>query len=189
MFTVNRRQVILTIWIGALALCLLALPVHAQMFSLWGDEIMSICEVHTTSPYQPFDIYVFLEPSTDGAFAAEYKMIAPPGHFATVITPNPVVSQATIGVWFGVPGISVPFVTCQTELFWIVRLTMMSPDMVPDFYLLGLNDDSQFMGVATCEEPMRPMVDGYLYNYFCFNQSCLPATEESSWGAIKDMYK
>ena len=179
----------LIICVALSAVCLFAFPVHAQMFSLWGDEIMSICEVHTSTPYQPFEIYIFLEPGSDGAFAAEYKMAVPVDHFATVITPNPVVSQATIGVWYGSPGISAPFVTCQTELFWIVHLTMMSPNIVPGYYILELNDDSQFMGVATCEEPMRPMVDGHLYNYFCFNQSCLPATEETSWGAIKDMYK
>ena len=63
---------------------------------------------------------------------------------------------------------------------------MMSPDMAPGFYRLGLNDYSQFLGVAICEYP-RPLLDGRIYNNFLFNMPY--ATEESSWGAIKGMYK
>ena len=176
----------LIICVALSVVCLVAFPVHAQMFSLWGDEEMTMQGVYAPKPFWPFNVYVFLEPDEDGAFAAEYKLTVPAGHFSIAETPNPVVSAATIGVWYGPPGISAPFIRCQTELFWIVNLRMMSPDTVPGFYRLGLNDNSQFLGVAICEYP-RPLLDGYIYNDFLFNPP--HATEGSSWGTIKGMYK
>ena len=177
----------LIICVALSVVCLVAFPVHAQVFSLWGDEAMTTIDVFVTGPFQQFSIYVFLHPDEDGAFAAEYKLSVPAGHFAITIIPNPVVSTQ-LGNWFGFPGISAAFIRCQTELFWIVNLTMMSADTVPGFYVLELHDDSQFLGVAICPYP-RPLLDGYIYNYFCFNTSCWPATEESSWGAVKSMYR
>jgi hypothetical protein len=178
------KKILLTI----AAIALFAAPVSAaSVLSLWADEGMSVDEVYKTAPYQAFNVYVFLEPGADGAFAVEYKLIAPPGHFSPSMVINPVVSAATIGVWFGEPGISAPFITCQVSTFWVVNLTMMSPSTEPGFYTLELNVNSEFLGVATCEEPMRPMVSGSAYNFFGFNDACVVGTEESSWGAIKSM--
>ena len=92
----NRR---LVICVSISLLCLVASPAHAQIFSLWGDEAMTTIDVFVTGPLQQFSIYVFLEPDEDGAFAAEYKLSFPAGHFAIMVTPNQVVSQATLGVW------------------------------------------------------------------------------------------
>ena len=173
--------------IVALAMFVISAPATAQQISLWADEGMSDCSVTTTAPYQEFNVYVFLEPGIDGAFAVEYMLTTPAGHFSPSMVINPVVSAATIGVWFGEPGISAPFITCQVSTFWVVNLTMMSPSTEPGFYTLELNTNSEFLGVATCEEPMRPMVDGTAYNFFGFNDACVVGTEESSWGAIKSM--
>ena len=170
----------------ALAMFVISAPAAAQQLSLWADDGMNDCAVWTTGPYQAFNVFVFLEPGPEGAFAVEYKLTAPLGHFATVPTPNPIVSAATIGVWFGAPGISAPFVTCQVNPFWVVNLTMMAPDVVSAHYMLGLNDNSNFMGVAICPGD-RPMVDGVALNHLGFNADCVIGTEETSWGAIKNM--
>jgi len=156
-----------------LAGCLVPGPSTAQMFSLWTDEGMTDCDVFLAGPYTPFSVYVFLDPGLEGAFAAEYKLTVLPGHFSpggNVI--SPVVSGATIGVWYGSPGISAPFTSCQTELFWIVQLNMMSPNTDPGYYTVEPNDDTGFMGVAICPDP-RPLKDAYLYNRFGFNADCV----------------
>lgn len=163
--------------------CLIVSPVQSQILSLWGDEAMTTCQVSTTAPYTPFNVYVFLEPGAEGAFAGEYKLVAPAGHFSTGQVVNPVISGATIGVWYGAPGISAPFTSCQADLFWVVNMTMMSPNTTPGHYILEPHDSTQFLGVAICPDP-RPLVDAHVYNYFYFNDSW-GATEESSWGAIK----
>ncbi len=169
-----------------LAMFVISAPAAAQQLSLWADEAQTQCMVTTAAGYQPFNLFVFLEPGVEGAFAVEYKMEILPGHFSTVQTPNPVVSGATIGVWFNSPGISAPFISCQVAPFWVVNLTMMAPDVTPGHYNLTLNDDSNFMGVAICPDP-RPLADAIALNQFGFNADCVVGTEESSWGAIKSL--
>ena len=140
----------LSVFSAALMLfCVIASPVQSQVFSLWGDEAMTSCEVQTT-PYTPFTIYVFLDPGPDGAFAAEYKLIGPPGHFSTSNAKAAFVSGATIGVPFGAPGMAAPFLTCQADLVWIWQVTCMGPNADPGFYILGPNDDSGALRVASC---------------------------------------
>ncbi len=176
------KKVILTI----AAIALFAVPASANVLSLWADDAMTSCEVTTAAGYQPFNVFVFLEPGVEGAFAVEYKLEILPGHFSTVQTPNPVVSGATIGVWFGSPGISAPFTSCQADLFWVVNLTMMAPDVAPGHYMLTANESSGAMQVAICADP-RPLIEATAYNHFGFNDGCVVGTEESSWGAIKNL--
>ncbi len=146
-------------------------PARTQMLSLWADDAMCGCDFFSTSPYQPFNVYVFLDPDTEGAFSVEYKLKTLPGHFSTARVLSPVVSGATIGTWLGSPGISAPFTSCQTETFWVVNLTMMAPDLNPGYYMLAPNDDSDFMGVTICPDP-RPMVAATVYNVFGYNDYC-----------------
>ena len=175
------KKILLTI----AAIALFAAPASAQMFSLWADEGMTSCAVQT-GPYTPFTIFVFLDPGPDGAFAAEYKLVGPVGHFSTANTKAAFVSGATIGVPFGAPGMAAPFLSCQNDLVWVWNVTCMGPSMDAGFYLLEPNDDSGNLGIAICPGD-RPLADGVLYNYFGFNDDCRIGTEESSWGAIKSM--
>jgi len=171
------------------AIALMAAPATAQKFSLWTDVNQSGCDVMGVGSYTPFHVVVFLEPGLDGAFAAEYKLTTPVGHFSpggNIIAPF--VSGATIGNWYGSPGISVPFVSCQSDLVWIVDLNMMAPvPPDPGYYVLELNESSNFLGVAICPGD-RPLIDGTVYNHFGFNTECVVGTEDSSWGAIKSMF-
>ena len=175
------KKILLTI----AAIALFAAPASAQMYSLWADEGMTSCEVHT-NPYTPFTIFVFLDPGPEGAFAAEYKLTGPVGHFSTANLKAPFVSGATIGVPFGAPGMAAPFLSCQADLVWIWQVTCMGPDPVPGFYILSENDESGNLGIAICPGD-RPLADGTLYNHFGYNDGCVVGTEESSWGAIKSM--
>ncbi len=168
-----------------LAMFVISAPAAAQQLSLWADEAQTQCSVQGM-PYTPFNVYVFLEPGVEGAFAVEYKMEILPGHFSVGQVINPVVAAATIGVWTGSPGISAPFVSCQASSFWVVNLSMMSPNVDPGHYNLTLNQDSGFMGVAICAGA-RPLVDAIALNQFGFNADCVVGTEESSWGAIKSL--
>ena len=168
--------------------CLVVSPVRSQALSLWSDEEMSECRVFTEGPFEPFTVCVFLDPGPEGAFAVEYKLTGPAGHFSTGQILSPVVSGATIGNWFGPPGISAAFTFCQTGLVWVVKLTFMAPDTEPGAYYTELNDNSQFMGVAICPDP-RPLRDATLWGAFMFHDHCQPAVRESSWGAIKEMHR
>jgi hypothetical protein len=172
----------------AAAFALLAAPVSAQQLSLWADEGMTSCQVTTAAPYSLFHVFVVLEPGADGAFAVEYKLTTPAGHFSpggSIIAPF--VSAATIGVWYGAPGISAPFTSCQVETVWIINMAMMAPNTTPGYYTIGLNDSSNFCGVAICPGT-RPLLDANVLNEFGFNADCVIGTEDASWGAIKSMF-
>jgi len=109
-----------------------------------------------------------------------------PGHFSSAQAINPVVAGATIGVWFGSPGISAPFISCQVAPLWVINLTMMAPNTDPGHYTLMANESSGAMQVAICPDP-RPLADAIALNQFGFNADCVVGTEESSWGAIKSL--
>lgn len=168
------RSLAFIMFVLCLALAL-ARPASAQsttpMFSLWADDEMTCCDVYPGGPYQPFNVYVFLHPGSDGAFAAEYKLTALPGHFSVANVKNTFVSPAALGLWLGAPGISVGFTSCQSTVVWIINLTMMAPNTTPGYYVLEQNDDTDFLGVAICPEP-RPMVAGIVYNYLGYYAPC-----------------
>jgi hypothetical protein len=184
--------------VAVVVLCLAcagAQPASAQMFSLWGDDIMCLGWVEAAAPFMPFHIFVFLDPGPGGAISCEFKLVTPPGHFATDVTPAPFIPDETIASWYGPPGVSVPFLSCQTETVWIVDLTMMASDITPAYYTLAPHDDSSFLGIATCATGYPPAA-GTIYNYFGYNEDigylgpgCPNAVEASSWGAVKELYR
>jgi hypothetical protein len=171
---------------AAVILCI-AVPSQGQQFSLWADEGKSTSEFWTSSAYQPFTIYVFLEPGSDGARGVEYKMTVPSGHFLVESSTAPFVSEAMLGTPFGPPGVSAVFGTCQRSITWVFSLTCMASNTEPGIYSLEPHDETYFFGVVTCIEPGRPKAEGRLLNRFCYNRSD-GQLEEASWGVIKRQY-
>jgi hypothetical protein len=175
------------ILIAAVLACAIAAPAQGQIFSLWADESKSTSEFWTSATYQVFTIYVFLDPGTDGAFGAEYKMTTPAGHFSTGISTAPFISSALIGSPYGAPGVSAGFTSCQDGTVWLFAVSCMAPSLDPGIYEIVKNDNSSFCGIATCEEPGRPLADASAYNKFCYNTSD-GTSEDSTWGAIKKQF-
>lgn len=175
------------ILIAAVIVCACAVPAQGQYFSLWADEGKTTSEFWTESPYQAFTIYVFLDPGTDGAFGAEYKMTGPTGHFATGNTAAPFISAAILGSPYGAPGVSVGFTSCQIGTVWLFAVSCMASSLDPGIYTIEANDVSSFRGIATCVEPYRPLAEAKSYNSFCYNTD-EGIAEDSTWGAIKMQY-
>ena len=173
--------------IAAVLICAFAVPAQGQYFSMWADEGKTTSEFWTSSPYQAFTIYVFLDPGSDGAFGAEYKMTGPAGHFSTGNTAAPFISAAIIGSPYGAPGISAGFMSCQDETVWLFAVNCMASSTDPGFYKITENDNSSFCGIATCVEPERPLAEAKPYNNFCYNTTD-NTIEDSSWGAIKKQF-
>ena len=172
---------------AAVLVCALAAPAQGQYFSLWADDGQSTSEFWTESPYQQFTVYVFLEPGSDGAFGAEYKMTVPAGHFSNGTVTAPFISAAMIGTPYGAPGISAGFTDCQNDIVWLFAISCMASDTEPGIYRIVENDNSSFCGIATCEEPDRPLAEAVAMNSFCYNTTD-DTISESTWGAIKKQY-
>ena len=175
------------ILIAAVLICTFAVPAQGQFFSLWADEGKSTSEFWTSTPYQAFTIYVFLDPGSDGAFGAEYKMIGPTGHFSTGSTTAPFISAAILGSPYGAPGVSAGFLSCQNDTVWLFAVSCMASGLDPGIYTIEAHDNSSFCGIATCEEPNRPLAEAKTYNSFCYNTSD-GSTEDATWGAVKKQY-
>jgi len=188
----TRNVVSLGIVLSITVLCLGSTCAWTQnhVFSLWTSETMAACDGYFDAPLQPFEVYVFIDPDTGGVFAVEYKLEILAGHYSTGLTLAPFVSGAAIGSWTGSPGITAPFTECQTELTWIAHMTMEAPDLEPGFYTFQPHDDtgSLLVWICTGTRPEQPVT---VYGAFGYNESCMwyYATEETSWGAIKDMYR
>lgn len=176
----------------AAVLMLGSISSHAQqhVFSLWSDANMSACDVLHESPLVPFEIYVFIDPDTGGVFAVEYKLDILPGHYTDQVTLAPFISLASMGSWAGAPGITAPFTECQTELTWIVHMTMLAPDIEAGFYTFEPHDDTGSLCVFICsgDRPEHPVT---VHGVFGYNESCMwyYGTETSSWGTIKALYR
>lgn len=176
-----------------LIICMFAPVSHSQGFSIWSDEQKTDCQFFTEAPYTPYNIVIFLDPGEDGAIKAEYKMLGPEGHSYQDIIPSAVVSSAS-GVWHGDPGISIVFTTCQTEEFPIVSMFMFAPTTTPGAFLIYPHDETNIRGIATCPIP-DTLVGVYFYTCFTFNDTCANCgdyyigNDETSWGAIKEMYR
>jgi len=177
------KRILLTV----LLLCAFAAPAMGQYFSLWADEGQSASEFWTDDPYKAFTIYVFLDPGSDGAFGAEYKLTIPAGHFSTGTTQAQFISTAIIGTPCGAPGISAGFTECQNDTVWLFAVSFMASNTDPGKYRIVENDQSGFCGIATCEEPGRPLVEVDPYNTFCYNTTD-DSRAEASWGVIKKQY-
>jgi hypothetical protein len=168
------------------AIALFAAPASAQVYSLWADAEMTSCGAPMGGM---FNVYVFCEPGPEGCFGGEYRFVDVPLHFNLSTTPNPVLSAATIGAWYGGDGITYGTTACQAAPFWVCNMQMLDNDGVttPVMYYLEANAASGIFGVTSCIEPGRPIFEATLYNHFGVHTDCVVGTEESSWGAIKSM--
>jgi hypothetical protein len=172
---------------AAVLICAFAMPAHGQYFSLWADEGQTTSEFWTTTAYQAFTVYVFLDSGPEGAFGAEYKMTGPPGHFSTGSSTAPFISAAIMGTPYGAPGVSTGFTSCQNGTVWLFAVNCMASSLDPGMYTIAANDISSFCGIATCAEPDRPLAEAQAYNRFCYNTSD-DSVENCTWGAIKKQF-
>ena len=169
------------------AISLLAASASAQMYHLYSDESMTTNH-YFGEAYIGFPVLLILEPGPDGAFGAEYYM-----EFPHNIIQNPApVPFPGIAVSMGDPiggaGISLGFEVCQTETFVLYTFNAFPLDTTPGLIRVLPHPDTGIVAVATCEEPLRPTIEAWVYNYFYYNQ-CWQGTEESSWGAVKAQYR
>ena len=84
-------------------------------------------------------------------------------------------------------GISLGFLSCQTEPFVIYNWMMLPLATTPGYLMVEPNTSTGKLIIADCTEPYRPELPADVYNYFGFNETCMVGTQESSWGAIKSL--
>ena len=140
--------------------------------------------------YVQFDIYIYCLPSDNGVRAAEFSLGFPPSYIVVANTPGPTVS-VTLGNLYD--GIAYSLYLCGNDwvLLGTVNMLGTAGGQAP-IWLKG-HGDTGVMSVASCL-PGYPIEPAHAYtsvfvNYPPDSPECSgTATEESSWGAIKEMY-
>lgn len=148
-----------------------------------ADASNSICAVWYSGSMTRFDTWVWVYASTLGVMGVEFRISYPSNVIPSVVTTNPAVAVALGDV---LSGISVAFGTCQRSWVWTHHQTCYLMT-----YEIGeikiLEHPSSGLQFASCEPgyPIYPLrVLNYLYvNYYPI------ATEATSWGAIKRLFR
>ena len=134
-----------------------------------------------------YDVYVWVYPDTAGVVCAEYQFILPEYMLALSTEINPAYSSVD-GTLEGPPGVTICFQDCQIGPVWTVKhhCAIITGYCSP-FEIIG-HEVSGEIRATTCSEP-----DSYrgalTYWYHPSPCSTCPGTEETSWGAIKQLYK
>lgn len=169
----------------AVAMLMLATPVLAgdAYVALFADAGMSDCDVMLVGGFMPFEVYVWFV-SVKGVQAAEYKLTAPAGVITSTATLNPDIN-VSLGDAFS--GISVSFATCQTSWVWSQHIACYLTIGTPAFFTVGPSPAAGALQIASCELGY-PLYPATIWNQLALNQSCVTATENASWGAIKSLF-
>ena len=138
-----------------------------------------------------FDMYVYCLPGDHGLKCAEFAILYPEsGIFAGVATPNPALSVAQGNL---ADGMSCCFLECQWDWQWTHSQTIIVQDATPKIFEIipspvPIPPVYQFANCDTIpikypKEPCTKFTNLYV-------NTCGPtAVEETSWGAIKSLYR
>jgi hypothetical protein len=184
------RSLLLIVVLAAM----LATPAAAYeqgYIGLFTDETRSSwCLESTDIPFE-FNVWVFCLPSDNGVRGAEFSISdLAPTYFLTGTDPGPSVS-ITMGDIF--TGISYGLYLCRNDWFLLDVYSFIATGPGQTAIFLEGHGDTGLISLASCL-PGYPIEDAVAYssvfvNYPPGSPECSGvATEETSWGAIKDLY-
>ena len=181
------KTILISFLISFLCILMLSLsfPVHA--FDNW------LLLVHDWKkcfhPNDPDPLYVY--DNVDVWFYSSNDVIA--AQFSIVFPSNVVYADVTYNSALSViegdieSGLRVAFSECQADIGWIASIQVMVLDITQSMINLVAHPDNEFVIIATCAET-NPIVS-YRGAYFTINYCIESAVENSSWGAIKQVFK
>lgn len=184
------RSLLLIVVLAAMLATPAAAYEHGYI-GLFADETRgSWCLESTDFPFE-FDVWVYCLPSDNGVRGAEFSISElAPTYFLTGTAPGSSVS-VTMGDIFA--GISYSLYLCQTDWFLLDVYSFVAIGPGQSAIWLKGHGDTGMISIASCL-PGYPIEDAYAYtsifvNYPPDSPECAgTATEETSWGAIKEMY-
>jgi hypothetical protein len=172
----------------ASALLLISSAAFAQpmgFMGLYADDGHSICEVINPGGFLPFTLWIWCSPGLEGQICAEFKIGYPANVIQSTMTTNPEIS-VTLGDL--ATGMSACYVSCQWGWNWPFQQTCYLTDTTPAFITIEAHPEVGVYQFANCL-PGYPTEDIFVMNHLALNQPCEIATEETSWGAIKSLYR
>jgi hypothetical protein len=149
-------------------------------------------------PYEGilYDVYVWVNPDTAGVRCAEYMVVispdpAPYELTLVSVTGNPICLTPE-GNPLEDPGTVICSPDCQREIFWTHKLTFL-PLSGHAYAMMDIapHGESAEVRAVSCTEPDRPYISlrYYAWDWTTGIGGVCPGIEETSWGAIKSMYR
>jgi len=182
-----KKAILLT----AALLLLAAGAANAQYIGLYADGD------HTTwcasgVGFYPVDMWVWNLPGPLGQICAEFMVSYPPNVITSTITWNDPIISVTLGDLSS--GLSVCYISCYWDWNWTAHQLLYVTDPTPTYCEIVPHPEVGVYQFANCEpgyptEPTTKLTNLFL-NYGPGDPECEgTAVEETSWGAIKSLYK
>ena len=138
--------------------------------------------------FYPAEVWIMSKPGPNGIICNEFSICYPPNAIQSTVTWNTPIISVTLG---DLPsGLSVCYIVCQYDWFWIAHQAIWVTDPTQTFLAVCPHPDIGIYQVADCT-PGYPTVEcwGISDFYLNFGPEECPAigTEDTSWGAIKQM--
>jgi hypothetical protein len=139
-------------------------------------------------------MYIFFLPRDDGMFCAEFIVNYPadPMVIAGGVTPG---AGHSIVKGDLASGVSVCYLVCQNDWVWGFSQMLFLRSEDKNMISIGPHPESGAILFNNCVEPIRPIYDAVVFNnfYLQYVDSVDPecgatATQEKTWGAIKNMF-
>lgn len=139
-----------------------------------------------------FEMWIWCRPSADGQMCAEFMLSYPANVITSTVTANVAIVSVSLGDLS--TGMSVCFKTCQNTWLWCFhQLIYVTNTDVTTIDIMGHPENGGRILFADCREhyPLSevPPICGMQLNTApedCFDPT---GTEDSSWGAIKSLYR
>ena len=147
----------------------------------------------------PVEAYIWVRPDPSGISCVEYRVVLdawyeePPQSGMTLIAspPNPA-ALFVVGTPVDSIGTVVCFPGCQEDYFWSHKLVFLPAFRGALVYVdIAPHGQSGEVRAVSCTEPDNPYISlyHYIWDWSAGIGGTCPGTEETSWGAIKGMYK
>ena len=163
--------------------CAHALPLKPYV-GLFADVNHSItCYSGTSS----FDLYVWWLPSSNGSLGTCYDLVLPANVTIASVTTSPAVANLVGCYCTELTGFCAVFANCQADWVWSQRIRCNVLDEDPSAIEIIPCEGESSLSVFNCVDYSAEPVT--IMNKFCVNQEPIIAIDESTWGAIKSLYR
>ncbi len=145
------------------------------------------CGATVTSLYQEFHVWVWILPGDLDLKGFDFKISLPGGDICTANEDNPNLSvtmnspTSDVG-WVGT------FSGCMTGWTWLTKLTFVNTILDPHYIEIINNPETGAVEATDCTEGY-PIHDMIVLNAYGINAPCETDAQDSSWGAVKSMYR
>ncbi len=117
-----------------LLLSIIPVTVMAQVpeigrIALYADSFRTVNEVDLPAPYTSFDLYIFCQPSVNGTYCAEFAIGST--NESMIVAATEWHPELSIVLGDMTTGVSACLLECQTDWFWISRVTMLNSNIEP----------------------------------------------------------